>query len=520
MPRVYKKKTPEEGGRAWYDPKTLLAAIEAIKMGKMNKKTAAAFYGVPRSSLIRKMNGAPNPGVSTAGRRLEFSEEEEENLVRYLKIISVCGEGLTKTQTRDLVQEYVKKYNIKTRFRDGRPGYDWYINFIKRHPCISRKRYEIYSMERCGSRDVEPFQVYKFFEDLQKLYNQSNYTEDDGNLIYTFDECEFLWHTQDETKTEKVLNPSVLACGSASGQQLSPFLLFKGKFVQAPWAGTENRILLESESELTEHSLFETWFHRVFLSQIDPLPDRLHKPVTLIFNGFKSQTKNALTLDVFEQCVEHKINLVRLPSSLIWELQPLQKSCFKEMKTAWNNWKSKQDLSRTLSKNTFVCCLNEIWNNNVTAENLILGFGNSGIFPVNQKLFPKRLFRPSALWRYEARVTEHIPETVVIDNKEDKNEIKLEVIECTVESDFSTLTPDVKSVDELSSGKDPLHPVVREEQGENSNAANGIEKTIGKKRVANKFGKIMLMNKIIRQRAMFAKYYKAKGKKIINLTGF
>lgn len=45
-----------------------------------------------------------------------------------------------KSEQRQLVGEYVNAKALKTPFKDGIPGEDWYCAFMKRHPNLSLKK--------------------------------------------------------------------------------------------------------------------------------------------------------------------------------------------------------------------------------------------------------------------------------------------------------------------------------------------------------------------------------------------
>ena len=62
-----------------------------------------------------------------------LSEEEENAFAEYLSEMALRGMGLRPADVMDLVQNFLSKEKRKTPFKNNRPGYTWYYNFMSRH---------------------------------------------------------------------------------------------------------------------------------------------------------------------------------------------------------------------------------------------------------------------------------------------------------------------------------------------------------------------------------------------------
>ncbi|KAJ8933138.1 hypothetical protein NQ314_014205 [Rhamnusium bicolor] len=88
----------------------------------------------------------------------------------------------------DTVQQYVESNLLKTPFKNGRPGEDWFLNFSKRHK-LSLKRAELLEASR-AKQHRDPFIVYDFFDKLEIIMRENNLLNK-SNCIWNCDETGF-----------------------------------------------------------------------------------------------------------------------------------------------------------------------------------------------------------------------------------------------------------------------------------------------------------------------------------------
>ncbi|KAJ8909479.1 hypothetical protein NQ315_015409, partial [Exocentrus adspersus] len=145
MGRIYHRKTTRgaDGGR--YSRQELNASILAVKEGRKTVKGAAKEYNIPRSTLRHYVQGSrgaigtvAQSGTGGGGIR-SIPEEDEKRLVEGILLMEKWGFGLSRNEVMDVVQMYVRSNGIKTRFNEGRPEEDWYIDFAKRNKLSIKK---------------------------------------------------------------------------------------------------------------------------------------------------------------------------------------------------------------------------------------------------------------------------------------------------------------------------------------------------------------------------------------------
>lgn len=62
-----------------------------------------------------------------------LAEQQESRLANSLRVLEKWGFGLSRAEVLDIVQSFVERNEIKTRFKDNRPGDEWFVAFRKRH---------------------------------------------------------------------------------------------------------------------------------------------------------------------------------------------------------------------------------------------------------------------------------------------------------------------------------------------------------------------------------------------------
>lgn len=139
--------------------------------------------------------------------------------------------------------------NLKTPFKNDRPGDDWYYSFLKRHSSLSFKKPEL--LEKSTKRARDPFIVYDFYEELTTLL-QENGLNDKPAFMFNCDESGFRSDpSQLKAIGEKGIaltrisggsgrnSTTVLATISADGFILPLLIIFKGVSVQPRWVSAD-----------------------------------------------------------------------------------------------------------------------------------------------------------------------------------------------------------------------------------------------------------------------------------------
>ena len=128
---------------------SLQSAISDIKNGIYCIRKAGEFYGIPESTIRRRMkNGLMNsPRV---GRKPTFSEEQEKILKNHLTNAANNYHGLTARQCRKLTFELAEKLNIRHSFKKDQAlaGKKWLKLFLLRIKSLSIRKPEATSAHR------------------------------------------------------------------------------------------------------------------------------------------------------------------------------------------------------------------------------------------------------------------------------------------------------------------------------------------------------------------------------------
>jgi hypothetical protein len=143
-------------------------AIDEVTGGHMGHKEASVTFGVPQTTLERKIKCAKkNPyqklKVSFGPKQTVFSTSEEEELVIYLKKMGGRLFGLTSKELRNLAFQLADKNGKHHPFDKEKEeaGMEWFRGFMKRHPDLSLRKPESTSAARVmGFKKVA---VTKFF---------------------------------------------------------------------------------------------------------------------------------------------------------------------------------------------------------------------------------------------------------------------------------------------------------------------------------------------------------------------
>lgn len=417
MPRKYIPKTNGPN----YSKEDLANAVQDVQNRNMSYRGAQEYYNVPISVISQRLNGRKTAINSTGrGRKTTFTYDIEKKIVDCLLARAKAGFPCDKNELLDLIQEYVKLNNLETQFIDSRPGSDWYYSFLKRHTNLSLKKPE--HLQQCRKDARRPQVIYSFYEDLCNTFTRLGITLlEQACFVLNADETGF---KSDPSRLRAIgqkgkplsrvsggsgrESTTVLACVGADGSVLPPLVLFKGAAVQARWVSEKaypGTLYAVSKNGWMEEAQFFTWFSKGFIPHVKNLRELKNLPnqaAVLIYDGHASH----ISVRIVEEAISNNITLIRLPSHLTDMLQPLDKCVFGPVKTFWEKkliaYGKKQMGKGTgrLSKMELVTLLAEVWTHAIKPTNIISGFKNCGIFPVDKTKFPLEFFGKRDLDEY------------------------------------------------------------------------------------------------------------------------
>lgn len=419
MPRNYVKK--RQG--PYYSVQDLAAAVHDVQNHNCTYRQAFERYGVPITVIYNRINGRKCPiDKIGAGRATVLTKETEEQIALCLKARSKIGLPCDKEELKDLVAEYIKSNRIETPFKDGRPGEDWYLAFMKRQPTLSLKKPEHLQKARKSARD--PFIVYDFYDKMRAMFMENDLM-DETKAAFVFN-CDETGFCSDPSRLRGIgekgkplnrisggsgrENTTVLLCISANGNFLPPLIIFKGLTgVQPRWIsekcypGTQ---YATSKNGWMEEAQFFNWFEDVFILYVKELRTNQNLPnqtACLIYDGHSSHC----SLRIIEKAISNNIQLIRLPSHLTDRIQPLDKCVFGPVKVKWDKLlvqfgKTQMGLgSCRLTREKFGEILGVTLTEAITSKNVVSGFKSTGLFPIDETKFSEDLFDPIDLQRYK-----------------------------------------------------------------------------------------------------------------------
>ena len=164
MPRKF----PVKGIKRKYDAafkEEVLNSLRTTCSGNVGR--AARLHHVPEQTL-RDWYKRDGPMVIGTGCKTELPTWVESDICDAICVLSGSALPLTRADIQDLAQEVTKELKLKTKFTDGRPGYDWCVSFEKRwrHRFTRRTRVGL-SYQRANGFTEHNVNV--FFDMLQKL---------------------------------------------------------------------------------------------------------------------------------------------------------------------------------------------------------------------------------------------------------------------------------------------------------------------------------------------------------------
>ena len=406
MPRTYKRIPAGESRRREYCPKNLQKTIEDMLNGKYSSYEAASEHDVPRGTLARHVAHFKRTGNRLKigeGRPLRLSHSEESLLVTILQTRAAAGFAMDKCELLEIIGEYLPNVGREYAFPGGKPGRDWYENFMKRwRNELSLRKPELLTLNRalaCNKPVVDAW-----FTLLSNKLTQLGLT-DKPSQIFNCDESGLSTNpgmskiiTKRAFKKPVQVIPgsgkeqfTILALASAT-QHYPPFVVFAGKNLYDVWmaGGPDGALYGTSENGWMDTNLFTNWFKQGFLKWTKDLP----RPLLLVFDGHISH----ISLEVVNIAMQNQVYLLCLPPHCLRLLQPLDVGVFKPLKDEWKKiikqW-YKDSRMKHIEKSQFTKLLRKLY---ACLKPQLAVFAKCGIYPfdptviANDKLAPAETF--------------------------------------------------------------------------------------------------------------------------------
>lgn len=266
-------------------------AVSAFQNGQFQNITAAAkAYNVPRSTLVRRLNGTASRRDTTPNRT-QLTSIEEEMIVKYILDLASRGNPPRKSTVEEIASSILQA--------QGKPpvGKNWVYRFLQRRPDLKTAWTRRIDYRRAKCED--PKLIREWFEVVKNTIAKYGIYQDD---IYNFDETGFQMGTIGQAKVvtgsegqrpKQVEGHSqewvtVIQAIGSSGYTVPPFIIFKGQLYNSSWF--EEDLLTQWRFGLSENGWTNNTLGLQYIQHFHTHTVRLTKGVKrlLILDGHSS----------------------------------------------------------------------------------------------------------------------------------------------------------------------------------------------------------------------------------------
>ena len=333
---------------------------------------------------------------SGAGKPTILTHDEEQEIVYCCQVLQELGFGLTKENVAAIVSEYIAKTERENPFTNGIPGRDWWTRFLQRWPGLVQHKPQHLPKQRALAGNSTA--VREYFQKVERLLQELG-IEDAHDLdqrMWNCDESGMCTAAASSTvlarKGSKWVHETgggsgretitILGCGSAAGQRLPPYIVYKGKHLYSSWTtnGPLDAHYSTSESGWMEQANFMSWFQKCFLLAVENLLQTGH--VILFLYGHHSH----LGLEFIELAKSFNVHPFCLPSHTSHFLQPQDVGVYGPVKKVWKSILKEYKVSTRASvvtRQAFPSLVKTLWDKGFPANHLKGGFRECGLFPFN-----------------------------------------------------------------------------------------------------------------------------------------
>lgn len=344
------------------------------------------------------------------GRPTILTGDEEHEIVVTCQVFQEIGFGLTRDMVENVVMQYLRDMERPNPFLHNKPGKDWWLGFMRRWPNLVERKPQHLPKNRAISLNENTVDVWlsKVKKTLEQAGLDSLGEEELAQRLWNCDETAFAT----DVASKKILARrgdknvhetgggsgreyiTVLGCGSASGERLPPYIVYKGKNLWSSWTrnGLAGTLYAVSDSGWMERPHFLQWAKKLFIPSV---ASKLKTgPVILFMDGHASH----INLALIELSREKNLILMCLPSHTTHALQPLDVGVFGPVKKSWGRILKEYKMetcAQVVDKTVFPGLLKQLWDDSFKAAHLSAGFRRAGLCPVTKTNIPKSVYSPS-----------------------------------------------------------------------------------------------------------------------------
>ncbi|GAB0086707.1 hypothetical protein DMENIID0001_008620 [Sergentomyia squamirostris] len=419
MPKA-KKKIPTV---KLYGKEDLKSALEAVRDGSSIRQASQRFR-VPRSTIHTKLS-RKYPEDCRNGRPATLSSEIEESLVEWIVGCADRWQPIQKDQVLDSVQILCKLLNLQNNFTDGRPGDVWFRNFLARHPQISKRKPQSFSVARA---EVTADDLKRWFRSVEMYFTEHNLLDIPPHRIFNTDESAFFLTPEDGpvlTRRGARVVPylknslpkqciTVLFNVSATGQMAPPMAVHNLERISCDIANHNAKgwkMGISPNCGWMDGPLFYEYITNDFFPWLKE--QCIEFPVILFLDGHASH----VTLPLSEFCNKNGIVLVLLYPNATHLLQPLDTAFFHPLKVLYlkevKKWRMRNITGvRFCPKHIAKVVSNALSRMNIESI-AINGFRGCGLSPFDPSVVDKMsLLNPTHVGQKSSGIPSDQPEAV------------------------------------------------------------------------------------------------------------
>lgn len=436
MVRTYVRKST----RATYGEDTIRAVMEKVACGTITKRQAFVQYGIPRSSLAKRMKQYDHTPSSLGRYKRVFTNEQEDEVCKHAIDMQRRFYGLSLLDLRSLAYQLAERNKIVHPFCKEKKlaGKDWALDYIKRRKELSLRSPEATSLARAvGFNRV---QVGKFFNLLEQELRAKEFH---AYQIFNADESG-ITTVQKPSKViaqkgckqvgkvvsaEKGTTTTIVCAMSASGTYVPPMIIFKRKNMndRLMKGAPHGAIGVPTANGWMDASTFVKYIQH-FIKHVKPSQSN---PCMLILDGHGSHK----SLEAVTLAKENSITLITIPPHTSHKMQPLDVSFYGPLKKRYNREVDKWITSNPGKRVTdydVAELFAHAYDATACVDKAKNGFAHTGIFPYNPDVFSNEDFLSSS-------VTER--GTIVEVTEDEGNSTEIEVtVNNTADGDHLPLT--------------------------------------------------------------------------------
>ena len=373
-------------------------AVEEIRAGVgLSVRATARKYGIPSSTLHDHLSGKYHK--QGAGGPTVLAEAVEREIALSCTTLADMGFGLSRDVVEVVVFEYLRDNEIPNPFTGGVPGNDWWRRFMSRWPSLTERKPQhlTKARSRAGCKEV----IDAWFDRVKEVLTTAGLDPTDPKIAVRLWNCDETGFCTSSSATKLIVKRgakqvhevgggsgheyiTVQCCGSASGERLPPFILYKGKNMYRRWmeGGPAGALYGVTDSGWMDASNFLSWFNKLLVPAVSHLTATA--PVVLFFDGHHSH----ISLELIREARDKNIVILCLPPNTTHLLQPLDVGVFAPLKSTWRKVLKSYKLStrgQKVSKETFPSLIAELWEVSFTPAHCKGGFRGAGLFPFSRE---------------------------------------------------------------------------------------------------------------------------------------